>query len=86
MGFEVSKDHTGSVSLPPTWGSDISSQLLLLCHAYLLAALFLAMVAMDPPSELVSKPPVKCFRLLVALVIVSLHSNKKVTKILPESG
>ena len=41
VGFEVSKAHTRPslvLSLPPTCGSDVSSQLLLQCHACLYAA------------------------------------------------
>lgn len=41
-----------------------------------------AMMIMVEPSETVSKSPVKCFLLYVALVMMSLHSNTKVTKTL----
>lgn len=35
---------------------------------------------MDLTSETVNKPPVKCFLLQIALIMVAFHSNVKVTK------
>lgn len=59
MGFEVSKAHTRPslvLSLPPTCGSDVGSQLLLQCHARLLNALLPNMMVTDSLSETVSNP------------------------------
>ncbi|EGW10291.1 hypothetical protein I79_010645 [Cricetulus griseus] len=38
------------------------------------------MMVMDSSSETVSKPPIKCFLKQVTLVMVSLHSDRTVTK------
>lgn len=52
--FEVSNQ------LPThAYGSDVSSQLRLQHHAYLLTALFQVLTVMDPPPETVIKLPIK---------------------------
>lgn len=54
--FEVSNQ------LPThAYGSDVSSQLPLQHHAYLLIALLQALTVMDPPPETVIKLPIKYF-------------------------
>lgn len=58
---------------------DMSSQLLLQCPACLPALI-------DSPSDVVSKPPIKCFFLSLALVMISLHSNRGVTPTLSKWG
>ena len=54
--------------------------LLLQHHACLSAAVLPAVVIMGSLPITVSKPPTTCFLLPVALVIVSLHSYRTVTK------
>lgn len=72
-----------SPSLLLSCGFDVSSQLHCQHHAGQPACHHApTMIVMDSPSETVSEPPVKCFLLQVALVIVSLHSNSTVNKTL----
>ena len=83
MGFEVSKVFVSvsvSVSLLQGRGrgSDVNSQLLLQ-HGASLPLATLPTVITDSPSETVSKPPVRCSLLYVALVMASLHSRRTVT-------
>lgn len=58
---------------------EVSSQLLLQHYACLSAVMLPAMMVMDLPAETVS--PINSFHLQVVLVmVVSYHSNSKVTK------
>lgn len=52
-----------SFTLPPPGGSDVSSQLLLQCHVYMLAALLPAIVVRDSPFETVNEVPIRFFLL-----------------------
>lgn len=87
VGFDVSKaSQVQPVSLLfilPAYvsGCELSTTALVPC--LLVCYHTLLHVVMDSPSEIISKPPRKCFLLWVALVIVSLHSNRIVTEISP---
>jgi hypothetical protein len=63
-------------TLPPAY-QPVSSQPLLHHHAWP----FIPMLPEgDSPSETVSKPPIMCFCLWLALVMVLFHGSIKVTK------
>ena len=81
VGFEVLKINTkpSSLSLLYACGSDVSSQLLLQCHVCLFAAMLPAMMKWTKPLKLQESTQLNALK--VALVIVSLHSNRKLRKV-----
>lgn len=82
--FKFQKSMPGPVSffVPLPFSQDVSSELLFQNHhpTCLPVTMLPALLAIDSPYETTSKAPVKCPLLEVMLAIVSLYSNKKVTK------
>ena len=67
-----------ALCLPPTFGPDVSSQLLLQHHACLSATMLPAMLVMGSPSE--TKTSINSCFFLVAFILVLCHSYRKVSK------
>lgn len=70
-----------SLSLPMTWRWDNSFQLLSQHYACLPAAILTAMMIMKQLFDIIRKPPIKCFLLQVAFIMV-FHYSRTVTKTL----
>jgi hypothetical protein len=78
---EVWSCFQSPVSLPfPTWAVAKISHPILQQHSCLPDTMLLTMLVMNSPSETVRKHPAKCILLYVALVMISLHSNRMVSK------
>lgn len=69
-----------SLFLPHACRTDIGFQLLLHLYAVLPAAVTLPAMMVTDSSETIGKCPVKFFLVCIALIMVSLHSNRKATK------